>query len=218
LRAYTDGFSGSALSKRWTWIRPPAATKAFVRGGRFVFRTQAADLNQGTDPAKAPPLASVLTERAPTGDFIAQAKVSIDLPPSGCCYNFAQAGLVIYGSDDSYVKLAHASIFETRQTEFAIEVPTPPSASSHYGNTVVGPPGHFTWLRIVRRSPGVHQRFTAYTSDDGRHWVRGGTWQQDLLRGSRLRIGLVSMGIRPETPEVRATARFDEVRVWTLRP
>ena len=44
------------------------------------------------------------------------------LPYEGYCYNCAQAGLVIYGDDDNFVKLASVSIWETRQTEFAKEL------------------------------------------------------------------------------------------------
>jgi hypothetical protein len=34
------------------------------------------------------------------------------VPPEGCCLNFVQAGLLIYG--DRYIKLTESSIWETR--------------------------------------------------------------------------------------------------------
>lgn len=206
LEDYSDSFSGSRLKDRWTWVREPALSTYAVRGGRFAFATQAADLNQDVNTA------SVLTERAPRRrDYVVQTKVRLDVPASGCCFNFVQAGLVVYGSDDSFVKLAHVSIFETRQTEFAEEVPVRPGPDlPRYGNTVVGPPGNTTWLRIVKRTTAGHRLFTAYTSRDGRAWVRGGTWQQDQL-GSNVRIGLVSMG------GAGYTAHFGNVQVWALR-
>ena len=56
------------------------------------------------------------------------------------------------------------------------------------GKLGLGTPGaKATWLRIVRRG----QLSTAYTSIDGRRWVRGGTWTHELAAP---RIGLVSMG------------------------
>ena len=47
---------------------------------------------------------------------------------------------------------------------------------------------------------------------DGRRWVRGGTWEHNQL-GRDLQIGLVSMGA--DNP-MDVTSRFDHVRVWAL--
>lgn len=196
-----DEFSGSALDDAWSWVRPPDPSTYEVSGGTFRFETQAADLYVDNNSA------SVLTRRAPGRDFVVQTQVALDVPPDGCCFNFVQAGLVLYGSDDAFLKLVHASIGETRQTEWAKEVPT---GEPRYGNTVVGPPDDETWLRVVRETRGSRQLFTAYTSQDGSRWVRGGTWVHNRL-GDDLRIGLVSMG------GAGYTARFDHVRVWSLR-
>ena len=123
------------------------------------------------------------------------------MPAEGCCWNYVQAGLVLYENDDSFIKLATVSIWNTRQTEFAREVETVPDGYPRYGNTVVGPPGEWTWLRIVVRTTGSgsvdgpyggNERYTAYTSHDGVTWTRGGTWAGDL--GDNARIGLVAMG------------------------
>jgi arabinan endo-1,5-alpha-L-arabinosidase len=208
----SDEFSGSTLSSRWTWVRPPAAGTYSVSGGWFHFKTQAADLFEGSNNA------SVLTERAPTGDYMVQAKVKLDVPPEGCCFNYVQAGLVIYGNDDNFLKLAHVSIFNTRQTEWAKEVgPSVPSDYPRYGNTVVGPPRAWTFLRIVKRTVttgaptglyGGSERYTAYTSLDGVTWRKGGSWTHHL--GSAARIGLISMG------GSGFTAHFDWVRVYRL--
>jgi arabinan endo-1,5-alpha-L-arabinosidase len=207
LAAYSDDFDGSTLSSRWTWVRPPASSSYGVGNGLLRFDTQAADLNLDSNNA------SVLTEPAPSGDYVVQTKVHLDVPAEGCCHNYVQAGLVVYGNDDAYLKLAHVSIWETRQTEFAKEVPTAPQGSPRYGNTVVGPPADETYLRIVKqsveRAGEPVDEFTAYTSQDGSHWVRGGTWTHDRL-GSDVRIGLVSMG------GSGFTARFDYVRAWAL--
>jgi len=201
----SDRFSGSALADRWSWVREPAAGTYAVRGGRLRIATQAGDLFE--DENTAP----VLTEPAPLRDYVVQVKVRLDVPPFGCCQNFVQAGLVVYGSDDAFLKLVHASIWEVRQTEFAKELPSRRAPGlGRYGNTVVGAPSDVTWLRVVRRSSGARQLFTAYTSQDGRRWVRGGTWVHSRL-GTDVRIGLVSMG------GAGYTAAFDHVRVWLLR-
>ncbi len=203
----SDSFRGTALGDRWSWVRRPDPATYDVDGGRFRFETQPGDLYVDSDTA------SVLTTPAPSGDYVVQTKVQLDVPPEGCCHNYVQAGLVLYDDDDTFVKLTHTSIWETRQTEFAKEVPTAPTDHPRYGNTVVGPPGDWTWLRVVREQrPGRAGRvadYTAYTRAPGQHWVRGGVWTHRL--GSEHRIGLVSMG------GAGFTADFDAVRVWRLR-
>ncbi len=67
----------------------------------------------------------MLTEPAPAGDYMVETKVSTTVPAAGCCQNYVQGGVVIYGDDGNYVKLASVSIWNTRQTEFGRR--TPPS-------------------------------------------------------------------------------------------
>jgi arabinan endo-1,5-alpha-L-arabinosidase len=197
----SDEFSGPTLGSQWSWVRGEDAD-AGLTGSTFRFETQAADLFEGSNNA------SVLLEDAPNGNYIVETKVSLNLPPEGCCYNYTQAGLVIYGDDDNFIKLVHVSIWETRQTEFAKELFPVPVGYPRYGNTVVGPPSDTTWLRIVKRNHAGEEFYTAYTSSDGEHWVRGGTWTHRL--GNDARIGLVSMG------GAGFTANFDYVRVYRL--
>jgi arabinan endo-1,5-alpha-L-arabinosidase len=123
-----------------------------VEGDYFRFNTQAADLYKDSNNA------SVLVEPAPRGDYVVEVKLALDLPREGCCFNYVQAGMVIYHDDDAFLKLANVSIFETRQTEWAKEVHNGATAGNErYGNSVVGPPnegppapGNWTYLRIVK--------------------------------------------------------------------
>ncbi len=208
LSRYSDGFNGSSLGEQWSWVRKPAPATYGVEGGDFRFDTQAADLYVDSNDA------SVLTEAAPNGNYVVETKVKLNVPAEGCCFNFVQAGLVAYDGDDRFIKLTNTSIFETRQTEFAKEVASAPAGSPRYGNTVVGPPAEWTWLRIVKRDADIRggdsETYTAYTSQDGERWVRGGTWTHDL--GDDSKIGLVSMG------GDGFTARFDYVRVSSVAP
>jgi arabinan endo-1,5-alpha-L-arabinosidase len=198
----SDEFSSQNLHKRWSWIRERPEDWS-LGGGVLTFRTQAADLYEDNNSA------SILTERTPQSDYIVETKVRLTVPAEGCCFNYVQAGLVIRGTDDAYIKLVHASIWETRQTEFAKEVPTPVNTrGNRYGNTVVGPPGEWTWLRIVKTTVNGEEHYRAYTSDDGETWARGGVWTHNL--GPDARIGLVSMG------GSGFTAEFDYVRVYRL--
>jgi len=200
----SDEFNGNALGSQWTFVRgdPSVPLSYTVSSGSFNMDTQPADLQpQGTNPPKA---ASVLTEPTPAGDYIVDTKVHLNLPPEGCCQNYVQAGLVIYGDNSNYVKLVHVSIYETRQTEFGKH------DSTGYGNGVDGTPSDDTYLRIVKttNSSTGEELYRAYTSQDGIHFVRGGVWTHTL--GSNARIGLVSMG------GSGYTANFDYVHVYQV--
>lgn len=208
----SDEFNG-ALEPQRSWVRPPAPTQYSLaeRPGFFRFRTQDADLFEDSNNA------SVLTQPAPKGDFMVEVKFDFDVPPEGCCFNYRQGGVVIYENDDAFVKNAHFSLWDTRQAEWAKEVPPghPDQARpQRYGNTVLGPPAIPadvspvpTWLRITRVTRRGHQLYTGYSSIDGRRWVRGGTWTHSLARP---KIGLISMG------GAGSTVDFDYVRVYRL--
>jgi len=198
----SDEFDGDALAPRWSWVRAPAPSAAGVGGGVFRFATQAAELHGGSNDA------SVLVENAPQGNWIAEVKVDLDVPDTGCCFNYVQAGLVVYGGDDAYVKLTHVSIWETRQIEFAKEVPAPAPGFPFYGSGVAAAPGRTTWLRIARVLRGDKQMYVSYSSRDGAKFTRGPIWDHDL--GATPKIGLVSLG------GAGFTARFDHMRVWAL--
>jgi arabinan endo-1,5-alpha-L-arabinosidase len=198
----SDEFNEATLSPQWSWVRPPDPSSYGLTGTTFRFDTQNADLFEDSNNA------SVLTEPTPDGPYIVEAKLNLNVPPEGCCFNYTQAGLVIYGNDDNYIKLDHVSIWETRQTEFAKELFPVPAGYPRYGNTVVGPPGDWTYLRIVKSNQGGEENYRAYTSRDGITWERGGVWTHNL--GSTARIGLVSMG------GSGFTANFDYVRVYKL--
>ncbi|MCU1425047.1 MAG: hypothetical protein JWM51_1338, partial [Microbacteriaceae bacterium] len=199
----SDDFATPVLSPQWTWVRPETASYALT-GEMLTWQTQAADLHPPSIP-----LASVLTEPAPEGDYVVETRVRVSTPAEGCCFNYVQGGLVIYGDDGNYVKLSSVSIWNTRQTEFGKQVSPVPALYPTYGNTVVGPAGEWTYLRIVHREGGDVDRFTAYTSLDGKNWDRGGTWTHNL--GATPRVGLVSLG------GAGFASEFDYVRVNAVR-
>ena len=204
IRSASTEFDGSALPPSLTWTREPDASTWTVSGGAFRWQTQAADLHP-----PATPLASVLSEPAPRGDWVAETTVSVDTPASGDgVYNYVQGGLVVYGSDGDYVRLVSNSIYDTRQTEFGKQASGQPAGAPTYGNMVVGPVGDATTLRIVHRVVDGEDRYTASTSVDGRHFVQGGTWTAAL--GGAPRIGLLSLG------GTGFTSTFDDLRVSTV--
>jgi arabinan endo-1,5-alpha-L-arabinosidase len=75
----------------------------------------------------------------------------------------------------------------------------------------VGPVGIDTWLRIVKHTAGDGtELYTAYTSNDGVHWTRGGTWTHNL--GPNAQIGIAAQNLAGFTVD------FDYVRVYRLAP
>ncbi len=218
LTDYSDEFRGNSLDVDWSWVRPPAAGSYSVANGALTLPIQKTDLYVDNNTA------SVLLRNQPRGNYVVETKVRVNVPSDGCCFNYAQAGIVLYGDDDNFIKLVEFSNFNTRQTEFAKELNPVPEGWARYGNSVVGPPSEgWTYLRIVVEqlkgkeradALGDTERYTAYTSQDGRHWVRGGAWTHTL--GSDARIGLIAMG-QQDTTEGTFTADFDYVRVSTVR-
>ncbi|MBI9114340.1 family 43 glycosylhydrolase [Sanguibacter suaedae] len=182
----SDDFAGTTLASRWTWSRPPLEGSVRVDDG-LTWATQPSDLTGDPDDPTA-----VLTQPAPDGDFLVDVELSTTLPAEGCCQNYVQAGLVVTTGDGSFVKLVTASIWETRQTEFARRTTDLAPDAPVYGNTVGGPVGERTHLRLVRTHSDTEALFTAFTSIDGDRWDEAGTWALPL--GGSPSIGLVSMG------------------------
>ncbi|MCA5922564.1 family 43 glycosylhydrolase [Curtobacterium oceanosedimentum] len=203
IRSLSTSFDGTTLPPALSWTREPDASTWTVADGTFRWQTQDADIH----PPQTP-LASVLSEPAPRGDWVVETTVGVDTPATGDGRNYVQGGLIVYGSDGDYVRLTSNSIFNTRQTEFGKQASGKPAGAPSYGNMVVGPVGDTTTLRIVHRAVAGEHRYTAYTSLDGRHFVRGGTWTADL--GSTPRIGLISLG------GAGFTSTFEDLRVSTV--
>ena len=194
---FSDEFDDATLDAPWTWVRQPAGHQA---GGDYVWPTQNADLHTDSNNA------SVLLRPAPVGDYTVETKLKIDLG-TDTVRNYQQAGLIAYEHDDLYAKLVHAAIWNTRQTEFAKEMPFADRIS--YGGTLVGPPADATWLRLSHRvdpDNGEHE-YRAATSRDGESWIWGGVWTMPST--TQPRIGLISLG------GAGATAQFEYFRVYS---
>ena len=200
--AASDEFGGDALHAKWSWVRPPSAGDLALENGALRLATQAGELYGVSNDA------AVLTLPSPAGDYLVETKLELDLPDAGCCQNYVQAALLVYGSDDAYVKLSHASIWETRQTEFGKEVPAPAAGYPAYGSGVGAAPGRTTWLRIAKLTRDGADHYVSLTSRDGVNFTRGPVWTHAL--GSSPKIALAAFGGRG------FTARFDYVRTYAL--
>jgi arabinan endo-1,5-alpha-L-arabinosidase len=177
----SDDFNATRLNSQWRWVRSVPSTSWQVGNG-FRFDTQAGDIYQGQNTA------ALLTENAPSGDYVVETRLSTNVPNDGN-HDYAQGGFMIYKDDGNYVKLVVDAIGPTRQIEFAKQ--TTGSGSPKYGKTYLTAPSDSTWLRIVRRVQNGQELYTAYSSQDGQNWTRGGTWTHSL--GGNTRIALVSM-------------------------
>ncbi len=199
-------FDGDSLDPQFSWVREPDLSTYEVSGGSFRFDTQARELFKDDNDT-----ASILVQDAPDGEWAVEARVRLSVPAEGCCSQFTQGGLVIYDNDDQYLKLTHTSIFETRQIEWAKEVPADdtPAGFAQYGNTVIGPPGEWTTLRIIKADFGGGEYYQAWSKRDGERWNKGGTYRYDEL-GDDARIGIISMNQAGFVTEV------DWLRVYEL--
>ncbi|HSH38313.1 MAG TPA: family 43 glycosylhydrolase [Chthoniobacterales bacterium] len=209
LPAFSREFNRGESLGTWAQNRVPArATFGLTPNGRFFFETQPRDLYADRNTA------SVLANPAPPGDYVVETKLNFAVPADFSNYDDVQAGLVIYGDDDRYIKLVHLALNSTRQIEFSKEIPAWP----RFGSILLSPPADTTWLRIVKRAgPSRGQeRYTAYTTTQSDpagapiNWIRGGTWTHSL--GPRARIGLIAMS------GTGFTAEFDYLRVSKAEP
>ncbi len=182
---WSERFEGATLDKRWRWVRPQAAGSWAAGQPGLRMSTQATDLHVDTNSA------AVLATPLPAGDLRIEARMRLDAPLE-CCATPVQAGLVVMRDDDNYLKLVELAHDGLRQVEFGKELAPVATGYPRYGNTVVGTPGEWTWLRIDIRRGGKEELYTAWSSQDGKDWVRGGTWTHSLGGGAKL--GLVAMG------------------------
>ncbi|MGW3435267.1 beta-xylosidase family glycoside hydrolase [Streptomyces melanosporofaciens] len=210
LPAYSDDFDtttvpGTTADSPWSWVRGPASGVTMADGA-LPWPTQGGELYLGTNTA------SVLTRDAPPGDYTVETRLRFAPGRTN-----QQAGLVLYGNDDRYLKRVHAVLpvshtdgKTTHVTEFAKEGerPTTPPTPVAYGPMFGGPPADTLWMRLSYHADTARDEteVSAATSTDGAHWVHTGVWT--LPTSLRLRIGLVAQNT------AGALARFDYVRTY----
>jgi arabinan endo-1,5-alpha-L-arabinosidase len=182
---WTERFGPGALDPRWRWVRSGSAGSWATGQPGLRMATQASDLHVDTNTA------ALLATALPEGDLRIEARIRLDAPLE-CCAQPVQAGLVVMRDDDNYVKLVELAHDGLRQVEFGKELAPVGKGYPRYGNTVVGTPGEWTGLRIDIRRAGAEEHYTAWSKQDGRDWVRGGTWTHRL--GAGVKLGLVAMG------------------------
>ena len=181
----------------WEWVRQDAGAR--VEGGALVWPVGAGDL---VGPGGT---GGVLLHEPPEGDWIVETRMTLDLGDTEV-RNYQQGGLVVHADDDTFLRLGHVAIWNTRQVEFGKEVRQDGFLS--WGGHTSGPPADTTWLRIhhTTNDAGEHLYRSAF-STDGESWRWGATWT--LPAGSDARVGLYAGGgASPATEAVFDYVRF----------
>lgn len=205
IAALSDSFTGSTLSAQWSFIHstPPYT----LAGSGYQVQTV------GFDTTNAMASVPLLAENSPGGDYIVETELTINLPITGSNFNYAQAGLLIDGDDNDYVRLDLYSNSDTRQIEFINAETSPAPGYPTWGATDLGPPAISTdvsaWLRVVKRNVNGQEHFTAYSSADDVNWIESGTWVHAL--GPAAKICLFAGNL------AGYTAKFEYIRVSTLQ-
>lgn len=205
IKALSDEFNATTLSKQWHFIHPTANNSYVLTGSAYEVETQGPDENSN------PTQVSILGEPVPaSGNWMVETKVTTSVPfNNSCCYNFAQGALFIYSNDQNSIKLDVFPDWDTRQTEFGKQVGPVPANYPTYDHQNAGTAAETTWLRIACQRMGDQgELYTSYSSTDGVTWTKGGTWQHQL--GSSAQIGISA----ENTPGF--TMDFDYVRVYRL--
>ena len=205
IKSLSDEFNSTTLSPQWHFVHPDADNSYTLTGSAYEVVTNGYDENSDA------PMVSILGEPVPTlSDWLVETKVTTSVPfNNSCCYNFAQGALFIYGNDQNSIKLDVFPDYDTRQSEFGKQIGPVPANYPTYDHQNAGTVGQTTWLRIACHSIGSQGAlYIAYSSPDGIHWTKAGTWQHQL--GSSAQIGIAADNAAGFTID------FDYVRVYRL--
>lgn len=179
------------LSEGWSWIREDRSHYRFSEDGTSVtIDGQPGELFDDTNSA-----INILLHEAPDADFSVSAKLSLPKHPDD---NFQQAGLILYGDDDHYVKLGR-SFSGANVFDFSQEIDKVLSGQQLPDQVQ----DKDVYLRITR----IGNRLSAFYSTNGIKYTRVGAPIETPLTG--LKIGLFSW--TGSGPSLEAT--FSELKV-----
>ena len=168
---FQDDFEGR-LSEGWSWVREQPQTWS-LRKGALVVRTLPGTLWGSTNTAK-----NLLLRELPSHESDWAAEVRVSLHPS---LDGEQAGLLLYGDDDNYIKL----VKEYKDRAYAILVREQNQSGKTIGRLPISEDA--VELRLVSRA-GVVQAYMREGS--------AGAWRLvgecEPLPRSGLRIGLLT--------------------------
>jgi arabinan endo-1,5-alpha-L-arabinosidase len=201
----SDEFNSGSLSAQWSSVH--SAPPFTLTGSAYQVQTV------GYDTTNAMASVPLLTEASPAGDYVVETHLTMNLPTTGSSSDYAQAGLLIYGDDNNYVRLDMYSNSDTRQIEFIKAETAVASGYPTWGAIALGQPALTTnvsaWLRVAKRNVNGLENYTAYSSADDVTWTRSGTWVHTLGSGAKICLFAGNLA--------GYTATFDYVHVSTLQ-
>jgi arabinan endo-1,5-alpha-L-arabinosidase len=212
LAAYSDDFNETTLNtSQWTFLHAPAT---YTMTGTAYSVAYAPDESVYLPTMEALP---ILSEPAPTGNYLVEIKVSSTSSPTAFYTTNQQCGMFIYNADEDYLRLDEFPDFDTRQIEYLNQYGPGILGSGtslyDYAFAPVGTPNFYgnTWLRIAHRVGvnGNPDTYTVYSSTDGITYLTGPTWTKSYISP---KIGIFAGNT------AGYTATFDYIHVYDLLP
>ncbi|MCO8271636.1 ThuA domain-containing protein [Actinoplanes sp. TRM 88003] len=200
--APSDEFSGTALDKcRWDGIIREDAAAYRVADGALKVDISNGDIYTGSNTGPT----NFFLQNAPSGDWTVETKVDGSLLNE----QYQQAGLIVYGDDDNYLKLDYvldntAGQTLSRRLEFrseigaAVQDPQPQAGSLTSG---------IWYLRLAK----VGTTYTGSYSADGTDWTAFQSLTNAAV-GTTPKVGLYTLGANQTASK---TASFDYFRLST---
>ncbi len=192
--AYDDHFELSTLNSKWSWIRPnPTYWSLTANSHHMTITTRSQDIWQGNNDAM------LLTQNIMASDqnaFIVQTDVQM-IPTA----NYHQAGLLIYQSDNNYVRLSYGYV-NKKVFEFGREV------NGVYSSVKVNAPDTSYFHMRIAKSGKDYQAYYSLNESD---WIFIGS--QTAVNISPTKFGLFAFNAKNATP-VQIPVRFDYFKVF----
>jgi arabinan endo-1,5-alpha-L-arabinosidase len=210
ITASSDDFNTSTLNtSQWTFLH--TAGNYTMTGSTYAVQS----VGQESVVLAGMQALPILSEPAPTGNYLLEVKVATTSSPTAFYSTNQQAGVFIYNTDTNYLRLDAFTDFDTRQIEFLDQYGPGYGAATDYQFAPVGTPNFYayTYLRIAHRvgvGAGGADTYTAYSSTDGITYLTGPTWTASY--GTTPKIGLFAGNT------AGYTVSFDYVHVYNLLP
>ena len=184
----SDEFDGADLDKsRWSAIVREDASRYSVGNGALTIDSARGDMYGGDTTAK-----NLIMQPAPDGAWVARTKVTADTVT-----NYQQAGMMVYGSDQEFVKLSWLDLGGgNRKFEFVRQANGQPRSEPADGTEDL--PADFpdtVFLEI--RSDGTN--LTGAYSVDGENWTPVGRSTDFERMGDQPKVGVFA--INPGTDQ-----------------
>jgi beta-glucosidase len=197
----SDEFEGPALAPQWSFVREsPGDWSLTAKPGSLVITPTHGDLEKVTNSAR-----NLLLQPA-LGDWTISSKLSFSERPRVATQ---QAGIIAYGDDDNYLKLAleatsPANIELSTTLEDDLSGIPIVQALEALNMSAILPGDNTIWLRMTKRGPSYS---TSY-SLDGVKWEP--VWSTGATLG-KLEVGLFAFNGSATTTSLRVA--FDFFRV-----